>query len=361
MQPADRADRVNGFRHDDSLIVDHIGIKQLIALHRQHICPHGNLIEIAARAADVLHPFLDAVERPQPGIAAQQQDAGRGAKGAQHLLAVGGPGQRDSPVVQMPQGFWHLDRHGHQIEIGIDALRIGALMAGNRRFWRQRVHDAALMAFPRVGGAAQQHTTGFQQQPGLFQRCQRAHDRSGVARYHTGALPVERSQIRRLGDKGMPGRRVLFAALHDEFQPGGPVGRDIGGGDRLWRGIDHHIGTGHHVEQPTADWQTRRTHHIVCGVAGGENGKAALHCNCNPPVCRDIGDPHNLHVGLAGHGIRHPLANDTIAVDGNAQLDFVWQRKCSLIDEYEPIAQRAIRLLLVEQAPSRRWRQMRIP
>ena len=125
---------------------------------------------------------------------------------------------------------------------------------------------------------------------------------------------------------------MFLAALHDEFQPGGSVGRDIGGRDSPWRGIDHHIGSGHQIGQAAADRQTRRAHRITCGTIGGENRKSALRRNRDPPVCGDIGDPGNLHVGLERYGIGHPLADDAISVDGNAQFTSVLHPNYSSID-----------------------------
>ena len=125
---------------------------------------------------------------------------------------------------------------------------------------------------------------------------------------------------------------MFLAALHDEFQPGGSVGRNIGRGDSLWCGINHHIGTGQQIGQTAADWQARRTHRITCGTSGGENRKSALRRNRDPPVCGDIGDPGNLHVGLERYGIGHPLADDAISVDGNAQFTSVLHPNYSSID-----------------------------
>ena len=116
---------------------------------------------------------------------------------------------------------------------------------------------------------------------------------------------------------------MFFAALHDEFQPGGSVGCNVGCRDRLWRGIYDHIGDGQQIGQAPAYLQTRSAHRIACGIGGGKNRKAALHCNCDPPVRRDIGDPGKLHIGLERYGIGHPLADDAISVDGHAQFTSV--------------------------------------
>ena len=45
--------------------------------------------------------------------------------------------QFDIPVVQMGKRFGYFHRHGDDIEIGIDSLGVGALMAWNGRFGYQ--------------------------------------------------------------------------------------------------------------------------------------------------------------------------------------------------------------------------------
>src|SRR3546814_19185702 len=56
--------------NDDGLVVDHIGVEQLVALDLEHVLPQRHLIEIIVWAAEVGHHLLDRVDRGEPIAAA---------------------------------------------------------------------------------------------------------------------------------------------------------------------------------------------------------------------------------------------------------------------------------------------------
>jgi hypothetical protein len=51
-------------------------MEELVALDLQHVGPERHLVEIVVRPAEVGHELLDRIERRQPGLHADQSDAG---------------------------------------------------------------------------------------------------------------------------------------------------------------------------------------------------------------------------------------------------------------------------------------------
>lgn len=60
--------------------VDHVGVKELIVLHTEHVSPQGDLVEVGMRSSAMGHHLLDRVERDESIADADQGNSGRRAK-----------------------------------------------------------------------------------------------------------------------------------------------------------------------------------------------------------------------------------------------------------------------------------------
>ncbi len=125
------------------------------------------------RAGEVGHEFLHGVQGCQPIGDANERDARRGAERVEYFVLGGLARELDTPVVR--NRLRHLDCHRDHVEVGVDGLRVRPLMAGDLWLGQERVHDAAEVALPRIGGAAQQCTERPFEQASLRERRERAH------------------------------------------------------------------------------------------------------------------------------------------------------------------------------------------
>src|SRR3546814_16834932 len=124
-----------------------------------------------------LHDALPIFYRGEPIAGADQGNPGRSPKRVEHLFLARVPGQLHRPIVKMRQRLRDFDRHRHDVELRIYALGVRPLVAGNVRLGDECVHDAAHVAFPRIGGPPQQGATSPLQEAYAFERCQGAYDR----------------------------------------------------------------------------------------------------------------------------------------------------------------------------------------
>jgi hypothetical protein len=194
------------------------------------------------RPTEIRHEFPDGVDARQPLAPGDERDAGGGLEGRKHFGLLRPARQLYRPVVEVADGFRHFDGHRHHIQLGIDVLRVGSLMARNTRLRNERIHDSAKMALPWIGRATKKRATRTTEQPCPFQRRQRADDRGGVTGDNTSGLPSDRRCVVHLGHEGVARHRVRLAAFNDELDACSAIRRRVLG-TKLPRGaVDDDIG-----------------------------------------------------------------------------------------------------------------------
>lgn len=146
-----------------------------------------------------------AVERDYALAGSQEGDARGGPEGSQHFVFADGAGEFHAPGVQVAGGVGGYHGDGHHIQIWDDGLGVRALMRGDDGLGHDRVHHAAVVGFPRVGRAADEHPARLLQQPGVLKRAQRTDDAGGVARNHTSRVAANDGFVVGLRHKRMAG------------------------------------------------------------------------------------------------------------------------------------------------------------
>ncbi|MCY1171900.1 hypothetical protein D9M73_120250 [compost metagenome] len=236
-----RPDGVDGLGYHDGLVVDHVGVEQFGSLHPQHVSPQPDFVKAVVRPAAVCHQFLDHVRRDQARVTPQQRDPTGTGEGCANFIFGGCAGQIDRPVVDVRDRHRHRHGHGHYVEFGIDAARVGALVAGDRRLRKDRVHEAAEVALPGVSGAPQQRAARALEQAGPLERAQRANDRGSVTGHHTGGIATNGRGIVHFGNERMACDLVLFSTVQDEALAGRAIAFGVAGADPLRGAINHDV------------------------------------------------------------------------------------------------------------------------
>ena len=111
-----------------------------------------------------------------------------------------------------------------------------------------------------------------------------------------------------------------FPTLEYGLDLGGPVGLQVGGGDLLRGGIHDHVHLVEQIRQGAGQGHPGRLHRGARVVGGREHIYAEPGCSPYVPVRGDVRHPDEVHVRHCPDGVRDPLADHSVAVDGNLDI-----------------------------------------
>ena len=214
-------------------------------------------------------------------------------------------------------GVGALGGDGDDIQARENGLRVGTLVGGDGRLRDHRVHDAAQVRLPRVGGAADEHSAGALKQPRRVQGAEDTDDAGRIAGHHPGAVEAEGGGVIGLGDERMPSGGVGFATLQHRFHPSPAVALQVAGRDMLGGGVDDHVALREQLVEAPVDGHTRVVHTLAHLSGGGEHGQS-VRGGLDAPVGGDVCDADQAHVRLQEDRVSDALADDAIAVDADS-------------------------------------------
>ena len=174
------------------------------------------------------------------------------------------------------------------------------------------------MALPGIRAAPEEDGPGGLDETRPVKRPDDAAERGRVARDDAHEVAPDRVGVVERGDEREAGEGVLLATLEDRLASGGDVTVPVQAGDLLRRAVDDDVALGDQVVERPGRRHAGLAHRCDGVVGRAVERDPELDRGLNPVIGDDVGDADEDHVVLQPDGVGDALADDAVAIDGDA-------------------------------------------